>query len=151
LMTAQLVAPSGEPLRFFGFRMDFHWAILGSLLALVGYQVVLVNFCAKVYAVNQRRGHEDRLLHAAIGTLTLQRVLLLGAVVTLIGIVVDGVVAWNWLRSDFGPLVSGYTRWFIFGSTLIALGVQTIFNAFFFSILRDDYREDAGRSTVPRS
>ena len=28
LMTAQMVAPMGEPLRFFGFRMDFHWAIL---------------------------------------------------------------------------------------------------------------------------
>ena len=150
LMTAQLVAPAGEPLQFFGFRMDFHWAILGSLLALVGYQVVLVNFCAKVYAVNQRRGHEDRLLRAAIGTLTLERVLLLGAIVTLIGVVVDGIVAWNWLRTDFGPLVSGYTRWFIFGSTLIALGVQTIFNAFFFSILRDDYREDAGPSTLTR-
>jgi Glycosyl transferase family 2 len=151
LMTAQLVAPLGEPLQFFGFRMDFHWAILGSLLALVGYQVVLVNFCAKVYAVNQRRREEDPLLRAALGALTLERVLLLGALSTVIGVVIDGVVAWNWLRSDFGPLVSGYTRWFIFGSTLIALGVQTIFNAFFFSILRDDYRSDPDRPTRPGS
>jgi glycosyltransferase involved in cell wall biosynthesis len=145
LMAAQLVAPSGEPLRFFGFRMDFHWAILGSLLALVGYQIVLVNFFAKVYAVNQRRRQEDRLLRRALEVLTLERVLLLGFLTTLAGASIDGVVAWRWLRTDFGPLVTGYTRLFIFGSTLIALGVQTMFNAFFFSILRDDYGRDRDR------
>jgi glycosyltransferase involved in cell wall biosynthesis len=142
LMCAQLVAPLGEPLEFFGFRMDFHWAILGSLLALVGYQIVLVNFMAKVYAVNQRRGHEDKLLRRALQILTLERALLAGFVLTAVGVVVDGMVAWRWLRTDFGPLVTGYTRLFIFGSTLIALGVQTMFNAFFFSILRDDYGRD---------
>jgi glycosyltransferase involved in cell wall biosynthesis len=142
LMCAQLVAPLGEPLEFFGFRMDFHWAILGSLLALVGYQIVLVNFMAKVYAVNQRRGHEDKLLQRALQILTLERALLAGFVLTAVGVVVDGMVAWRWLRTDFGPLVTGYTRLFIFGSTLIALGVQTMFNAFFFSILRDDYGRD---------
>jgi glycosyltransferase involved in cell wall biosynthesis len=142
LMCAQLVAPLGEPLEFFGFRMDFHWAILGSLLALVGYQIVLVNFMAKVYAVNQRRGHEDKLLRRALQILTLERALLAGFVLTAVGVVVDGIVAWRWLRTDFGPLVTGYTRLFIFGSTLIALGVQTMFNAFFFSILRDDYGRD---------
>jgi len=36
-------------------------------------------------------------------------------------------------------LVSGATREFVLGSTLIALGMQTVFAAFFFSILRDDY------------
>ena len=142
LMCAQLVAPLGEPLEFFGFRMDFHWAILGSLLALVGYQIVLVNFMAKVYAVNQRRGHEDKLLRRALQILTLERALLAGFVLTAVGVVVDGIVAWRWLRTDFGPLVTGYSRLFIFGSTLIALGVQTMFNAFFFSILRDDYGRD---------
>ena len=51
LMAVQLFAPMEEPLRMFGFRMDFHWAMLGSLLAIVGYQIVLVNFFAKLYAM----------------------------------------------------------------------------------------------------
>jgi hypothetical protein len=38
-----------------------------------------------------------------------------------------------------------HTRVFIFGSTLLALGVQTMFNAFFFSILGDAYKYDLGR------
>jgi Glycosyl transferase family 2 len=139
LMAVQMVAPLGEPLRFFGFRMDFHWAILGSLLALVGYQIVLVNFFAKVYAVTQGTLSEDPILRRALTVLTLERVLLVALLVTIVGLGLDGFVAWRWLRTDLGPLVSGYTRLFVFGSTLVALGMQTIFSAFFFSILRDDY------------
>jgi len=139
LMAVQMVAPLGEPLRFFGFRMDFHWAILGSLLALVGYQIVLVNFFAKVYAITQGTLREDPILHRALAVLTLERVLLVALLVTIVGLGLDGFVAWRWLRTDLGPLVSGYTRLFVFGSTLVALGMQTIFSAFFFSILRDDY------------
>ena len=139
LMGVQLLAPMEAPLRVFGFRMDFHWAILGSVMALVGYQLVLVNFFAKVYAVGQGRRSEDRVLRLAFRALTLERVLLMGLLAVVIGIAMDGFVALRWLRTDLGPLVSGYTRLFVFGSTLIALGAQTIFSAFFFSILRDDY------------
>jgi len=139
LMSIQLFAPMQAPLRFFGFRMDFHWAILGSLLALVGYQIVLVNFFAKIYAVGRGTREEDQVLKLAFRFLTLERVLLVGFVVAVIGAGLDGFVALRWLRTDLGPLVSGYTRLFVIGSTLIALGAQTIFSAFFFSILRDDY------------
>ena len=139
LMAVQLFAPMEEPLRLFGFRMDFHWAMLGSLLAIVGYQIVLVNFFAKLYAMARGIREEDRFFQRAFRLLTLERVLLVGAVAVVLGMALDGFVAFRWLRTDLGPLVSGYTRVFIFGSTLIALGVQTIFSAFFLSILRDDY------------
>lgn len=139
LMAVQLFAPMEEPLRLFGFRMDFHWAMLGSLLAIVGYQIVLVDFFAKLYAMARGIREEDRFFQRAFRLLTLERVLLIGAVAVVLGMALDGFVAFRWLRTDLGPLVSGYTRVFIFGSTLIALGVQTIFSAFFLSILRDDY------------
>jgi hypothetical protein len=139
LMSAQLVAPMDEPLRWFGFRMDFHWAILGSLLAIVGYQIVLVDLFAKLYAMARGLRDEDRSFERAFRWFTLERVLAVGALVALIGLSLDGYVAVRWLRSDLGPLVSGATRLFILGSTMIALGVQTIFSACFLSILRDDY------------
>jgi glycosyltransferase involved in cell wall biosynthesis len=145
LMSVQLFAPMEEPLRLFGFRMDFHWAILGSLISLVGYQIVLVNFFAKTYAIAMGTREEDRLMQRAFDLLTLERALLLGGVVTLIGLGMDSIVAIRWLRTDLGPLVSGYTRLFVIGSTLVALGIQTMFNAFFFSILRDGYDRRRGR------
>jgi hypothetical protein len=58
------------------------------------------------------------------------------------GLAMDARVFATWLHEDLGRLVSGETRLFIAGSTLIALGVQMFFSAFFFSILGDDYRDD---------
>jgi hypothetical protein len=78
--------------------------------------------------------------------LSLERVLVLAAIVTMVGLVLDAIVATAWLRSGFGPLLPGHTRMFVFGSTLIALGVQTFFNAFFFSILGDRYQRDLEES-----
>lgn len=140
LMTTQLLAPADRPLRVFGLRADFHWAILGTLLALVGYQIITVHFFARIYAVTHRVWQEDPLLRKAFRVVTLGRVLSLAVLVIVVGIVMDGIVALRWLRSDFGPLRAGDTRIFIFGSALLALGVQTFFNAFFFSILGDYYR-----------
>ena len=120
------VRPDGEPLRIFGFRMDFHWAMLGSLLAIVGYQIVLVNFFAKLYAMARGIREEDRFFQRAFRLLTLERVLLIGAVAIVLGIAIDGFVAFRWLRTDLGPLVSGYTRVFIFGSTLSHWGADDL-------------------------
>jgi hypothetical protein len=47
----------------------------------------------------------------------------------------------RWFRPEVG-LQAIHTRLFVLGSTLLALGVQTFFNAFFFSILGDAYQAD---------
>jgi hypothetical protein len=145
LMVTQLLGPADRPLSLLGFRFDFHWAILGSFLTLVGYQIVTIHFFARVYSVTHRLREEDRWLKTGFRLLTLNRVLVIAALVALTGLVLDGVVVFRWLRTDFGPLALSHTRVFIFGSTLLALGVQTMFNAFFFSILGDAYKYDLGR------
>jgi hypothetical protein len=114
------------------------------MLALVGYQVILVDTFANMYAITRGIREEDPFFRRALHTLTLERVLALGALALAGGCAMVASVAWRWLRTDLGPLVSGYTRVFIFGSTLVALGVQTIFSAFFLSILRDDWSQRAG-------
>jgi hypothetical protein len=142
LIAAQLFAPAQGPLVLFGARLDIHWAILGSALAIVGYQIITVHYFAKVYSVTHRLRETDRSLTRAFRLLTLERVLLASAIVILVGLVIDGIVLVRWLRADFGPLLAGSTRQFILGSTLFALGVQTFFNAFFFSILGDAYQHE---------
>jgi glycosyltransferase involved in cell wall biosynthesis len=142
LMIAQLFAPADRPLALFGLRLDFHWAIVGSTMAIVGYQIVTVYFFAKIYSVTHRIQEEDRVLSWGFRALTLERVLVIAVVVGIIGLVLDALVAAAWLRSGFGPLLPGHTRLFVAGSTLLALGIQTFFNAFFFSILGDRYQRD---------
>jgi glycosyltransferase involved in cell wall biosynthesis len=141
LMGSQLFAPQDRPLLLFGLRFDIHWAILGSVIALVGYQIITVHFFARVYSVTHRLREDDRLLDHGFRLLNLDRVLVLASVAILCGLILDAIVAVRWLRPEVG-LESIHTRLFILGSTLLALGVQTFFNAFFFSILGDAYKAE---------
>lgn len=136
LMGSQLLAPMDKPIWLFGrLKMDFHWAILGSLLTLTGYQVITAHFMAKIYSVTHRFQEQDRWLEIGFRYLNAERVLALSLLAIAVGLVMDGWVLWDWLKRGYGELVSGHTRLVIFGSTLIALGIQTFFNAFIFSIL----------------
>lgn len=141
LMGTQLFAAHDRPLVVLGLRFDIHWAILGSILALVGYQIVTVHFFARVYSVTHRIREDDQLLDRAFRLLTLDRVLVLASVVVVAGLLLDAIVVVRWLRPEVG-LEAVHTRLFVLGSTLLALGVQTFFNAFFFSILGDAYQTD---------
>lgn len=140
LMGIQLLAPMDQPLWLGPVRLDFHWAILGSLLALSGYALVQAHFLAKIYSVTHRFQTHDRVLEVGFRILTAERVLLLSLLVVLVGLIMDGWVLYDWLARGYGALVSGHTRLVIFGSTLIALGVQTFFHTFLFSILGDAYK-----------
>jgi Glycosyl transferase family 2 len=151
LMGSQLFAPSDGPLQVFGLALDFHWAILGSALALVGYQLVLVHFFARIYSVTHRIREPDAVLERGFRILSLDRVLLLSVGIVLLGATLDGIIVARWVGSG-GPFLAGHTRLFILGSTLLALGLQTLFNAFFFSILGDAYKYGlSGDSVADRS
>ncbi|MGQ9463901.1 MAG: glycosyltransferase family 2 protein [Candidatus Fervidibacter sp.] len=142
LMGSQLFAPIDKPLWLFGkLRMDFHWAILGSLLTLSGYQVITAHFMAKIYSVTHRFQEQDKWLELGFRYLNAERILALSLLFIAIGLAMDGWVLWDWLKRGYGELVSGHTRLVVFGSTLIALGTQNFFNAFLFSILCDARRK----------
>lgn len=139
LMGSQLFAPMDKPLWLFGrVRMDFHWAILGSLLTLSGYQVITAHFLAKVYSVSHRFQEQDKWVAFLFRYLNTERVLAASLFIFALGFFMDGWVLWDWLKRGYGELVSGHTRLVIFGSTLIALSVQTFFNAFLFSVIGEE-------------
>jgi glycosyltransferase involved in cell wall biosynthesis len=138
-LVSQLFAPAGGPLLVGRVRMDYHWSIAGSLLVLVGYHVVNVHYFAKIYGIAHGLREADRVTNRLFNLLTLERVLVVGLLIALVGLVADVAVIVRWIARnyDFGAYARAYTRLGIFGSTLIAIGVATMFNAFFFSILGD--------------
>lgn len=140
LMGLQLLAPMDQPLWLGPVRMDFHWAILGSLLTLGGYTLIQTHFLAKIYSVTHRFQEQDRILEIGFRLLNAERVLLLSLVAILVGLGMDGWVLYDWITHGYGALVSGHTRLVIFGSTLAALGVQAFFHTFLFSMLGDAYK-----------
>lgn len=140
LMGSQLLAPMEQPLWVGPVRMDFHWAILGSLMVLSGYTLIQAHFLAKIYSVTHRFQEQDRILEWGFRILNAERVLLISSLTILIGLALDAWVFYDWIANGYGALVSGHTRLVIFGSTLAALGIQVFFHAFLFSILGDAYK-----------
>ena len=118
-------------------RFDTHWAVFGSLLAILGYQVINIGVFARIYSVTHRFLEMDRVLDTALQFIRLETGLVVGAVLTALGFGIDLYVLLKWLQSNLGPLDELRTS--LLGSTLMVIGIQTIFSSFFLSILGDEY------------
>ncbi len=139
LVVSQLFAPADNALLIGPVHMDYHWALGGSMLMLVGYHLITVHFFAKIYAVTHGLRPPDPNLNRLLNLLTLERVLIIGLLIAVVGTAADVAVVGCWIRQDydFGAQFRAYTRLAIFGTTLVAIGAATMFNAFFYSILGD--------------
>ncbi len=123
-------------IQVFGATLDVHTLLVASLAMLLGYQSLLFALFTKTFAITEGLMPRDRRLEAFFRHARLERGLLLGGASFLVGLGLIAV-AWNrWRLADFGPLDYGSTmRLVIPGTTLAALGFQTVLSSFFVSIL----------------
>jgi len=121
------------PIRFGRVELDVQTMILGSLFTILGVQILTTGLFARVYSFEQAFDQGDRLLRALARHFNLERGLLLGLIVFLVGFVIDAGVLITWIRQGLGPLAE--LRPAILGSTLLAVGVQIITASFFLSML----------------
>ena len=123
-------------IQVFGATLDVHTLLVASLAMLLGYQSLLFALFTKTFAITEGLMPRDRRLETFFRHARLERGLLLGGASFLVGLGLIAV-AWNrWRLADFGPLDYGSTmRLVIPGTTLAALGFQTILSSFFVSIL----------------
>jgi hypothetical protein len=118
-----------------GHRLQTHFALLGSAVALVGLQVALLGVFAKTVFVLDGIGKSPG-VERLIAGFRLEMAIALGALAFVVGACVDARILIHWLRSAGGELKPGFTNLAIFGGTLIGLGVEIIFSSFFLSILK---------------
>ena len=124
-----------------GVGFDIHTLLIGCLLSLLGYQSVLFAVFSKVFAIRVGFHPPHRALNRLFRFLNLEVGLAAGALMTLAGCAGLVVAAWSWRQAGFGALDPMVTmREVIPASTLVALGVQTVFASFFLSILGIDQR-----------
>ena len=119
-------------LNLFGRTWDVHTMIAGSLLTIVGSQVIALGLCARAYGVYVL-GEHDRLFERARPWFRLEHGLLAGALVTLLGFVFAVVIFARWGEAGFGALSE--TRLAILAATLMIVGIQIFFTSFLLSIL----------------
>ncbi|NOT31631.1 MAG: glycosyltransferase family 2 protein [Planctomycetes bacterium] len=120
----------------YGAKLDAHTLLFSSLFVLLGYQAVLFAVMTKVFAIRERLLPSDPRLKRFFAVFTLETGLVVGLVGGLAGVALLLMAVRKWWQSGFGRLDYAETmRWVIPGTTLSALGFQTILSSFFVSIL----------------
>jgi glycosyltransferase involved in cell wall biosynthesis len=124
-------------LQLAGVTFDAHTLVVSSLAILLGYQAVVFAVCARTFSVNEGLIPDDRVHHAFVEVMNLEKGLLLGVILALAGCVLILVAVNQWRLTGFGGLDYGVTmRWVVPGVTLTALGFQTMLSSFMVAILK---------------
>jgi len=118
---------------YVGYSPGFHSMILGSLSILVGYQILFLGLFAKLYGVSFGIFNPDRIIHLIMKKLSLEKGVIIGLGVFLTGFSYALYLVISWIGSGFKVLpLRGES---IIAFTLIIIGIQTVFNSFFLSMM----------------
>ena len=116
----------------FGHSFYVHTLIGGSLLLVVGTQLLGFGLCGRIYAVNHL-GDRDPWLERRIARFRLEHGLLLGTGLTVTGAGLGAVIVAKWIANGLGSLAQ--ERVTILAATLVIVGIQVFFTSFLLSIL----------------
>jgi glycosyltransferase involved in cell wall biosynthesis len=116
-----------------GHFVDYHVMFIASLLAIVGFQVLLTGFYAKAYAFTHRFAPDDRMIQLFYRYFSLEEWLVVGLVIFLIGLGIDGAIVVTWVQHHFRDLFA--VREALLALTLMVIGLQLVFSSFLLSIL----------------
>ncbi|HEX4719758.1 MAG TPA: glycosyltransferase family 2 protein [Thermoleophilaceae bacterium] len=116
----------------FGREWQLHSMIGGSLLMIVGTQIVSLGLCAHAYGM-YFMGDRDPWFERMRARFRLEHGLLLGGSVFGAGLAVGAVIVIRWVERGFGNLSE--ERLAVLAAALMIVGLQIFFSSFLLSIL----------------
>jgi hypothetical protein len=124
------------PLRVGGVAFDTGTLAVASLFVIIGGQLVAFAFFTKVFAIGEGLLPQDDKFSNVFHYFSLEKGIVLGLLMLLLGLGLLGHALWVWKEAGFGSLPFGENlRRLIPAVTLVALGIQIVFSSFFLSIL----------------
>lgn len=129
---ALIIAGVLASVSIFGRQWDIHAEIGGSLLLIVGVQVIALGLCAMAYGV-YFMGERDDWFSRMRSRFRLEHGLLLGGAIGFAGLIFAGVLVGTWIDRGFGSLEEQQLA--VLAATLITVGVEIFFTSFLLSIL----------------
>jgi glycosyltransferase involved in cell wall biosynthesis len=124
------------PKTIFGVSFDIHTMLYAAFFVDVGLQTVFFSLFSKVFALNSGLLPKEAKFTLLIEKFTLEKGIILGIFITLLGLTGSIIAIINWESTSFGVLIpSSMMRLVIPSLTLIVVGIQFIFSSFFLSIL----------------
>jgi glycosyltransferase involved in cell wall biosynthesis len=124
----------GGPVRFGPVYMGIHFLALGSLLSLVGFNVINLGVLAKTVMAGRYAGLKSRTLHLIKRRFTLEIGLVCGAALTVLGIGVDIAIAAKWL-THLGSSMEETVHLAFAANTALVLGLNLIFSSFLLNMI----------------
>lgn len=120
-----------------GVRLSVGSLTMACMTVIVGFQLVTFAFFTKVFAIAEGLLPDDPKLTRVFRVFTLERGIVAGVVVLLMGLVMFLRAVWLWKQAQFGllPSTEDNLRHLIPAAALISLGIQSIFSSFFMSVL----------------
>jgi hypothetical protein len=116
----------------FGRPWFIHALIGGSLLVVVGIQVIGMGLCGRAFGVHFM-GERDPWFQRMEARFRLEHGLLAGAGLILAGMIMGGVVVGTWVARGFGTLSDEQLA--VLAATSMIAGIQVFFTSFLLSIL----------------
>jgi len=128
------------PIYFLGRAWDVHVMVFSGMLTILGWQILNIGLAAKVFTSSI--GLENsKTIRKMLNFFSLERGIVLGAFIVLIGVALIGYIFYVWMKNNFGYLAQVKTA--IAALVAIVIGVQTIFSFFLFSVLQIKYHNTA--------
>jgi glycosyltransferase involved in cell wall biosynthesis len=119
-----------------GVTFDIHTLLYASLAVSVGYQAIQFWTFAKLYGMREGFIPPDPAFRRYMGIATLERGLIAGLFLLILGLGIGIAAVSAWDLSRFGPLSPSATmRLVIPSATAILLAFQTAYGSFFLSVL----------------
>ena len=125
------------PIYLFGRAWDIHVMVFTSMLTILGWQILNIGISAKIFA-HTIGLEEKKFTKLILKIFTLERMILLGIIFILVGVIIIGRIFYIWANNNFGPLYQVKTA--LFSLILIVMGIQTIFNSFLSSLVQIKYK-----------
>ena len=117
-------------------KFDVHTLLFASLSFILGYQAIVFALMTKSFATTEGFLPKDQALDRFFRQATLEKGLILGGALFMVGcLILLGAIV-HWEQKGFGSLDYPVTmRWVIPGFTLVALGFQTLLFSFLISMM----------------
>jgi len=129
------------PILFLGHYWDIHLMIFGSIICILSYQLLHLGVYAHTYAIRKGLLRYDTITLFFKRAFNLERGILLGGGIFLIGLGIEFSIFLEWFSKNFGALYR--IRESIVAMTFLVIGLQTVFSSFFISLLFIEKKEQA--------
>lgn len=117
-----------------GVTFEYHYMIAGSVLMLIGIQIINLGIGAKIFSQSAHLDEGDKIIEFVSKHFTLEKGILAGLLIFLTGCSIFFYIFAFWLTHSFAFDAYHMIRPAIMALTLTVLGLQFIFNAFFLSL-----------------